>query len=285
MTGWKFSKLVGCFLSGLVLADFLNAGECFGRELGGKKEKTINRGEGQGERISSRARPFGPGEKIVFRIIYLAMPAGIFTMEVDEMTEFQGVSVYHFIAKAQSSMIFSLFYRVRDKVESFVDAETFMPLRFEQHLREGPRYRSDKITIFDRSRNLAKVGSKEVPIPSDVQDVLSVFYYLRALPLEVGKSEFLNVNTGEKNYRIELKVLRKETMRKWGRSVETIVVQPILKDIKRGGIFKEKRDVFIWLTDDEKRIPVFITAKLVVGQLSFVLVDHEEGKNKWQDLK
>ena len=263
MTGWKFPKLVRCFLSGLVLAGFLNAGECFGHE----------------------SCPFGPGEKIVFRIIYLAMPAGTFTLEVGEMTELQGVPVYHFIAKAQSSAIFSLFYKVRDKIESFVDVGTFVPLRFEKHLREGPRYRNDNITVFDRSRNVVLTGDKEIPISPDVQDVLSTFYYLRMQPLEVGKSVFVNVNTGEKNYHVEIKVLRKETVKKWGRRVEAVVVQPVIRMVKLGGILKEKGDVFIWLTDDEKRIPVFMKAKVTVGQLSFVLVDHEEGKNKWQDLK
>jgi hypothetical protein len=73
-------------------------------------------------------------------------------------------------------------------------------------------------------------------------------------------------------------VLRKEIVKKWGKRVETIVVQPVLKDVSLGGILKEKGDVFIWLTDDEKKIPVFIEAKVVIGQLSFVLVEYEEGE-------
>ncbi len=265
MTGWKFPRLVRCFISGLILAISLT-------------QPSPQCGEEQGEGISSRARPFGPGEKFVFRVIYFATPAGTFTLEVGEMTELQGVSVYHFIAKAQSSAIFSLFYKVRDKIESFVDAGTFVPLRFEKHLREGSRYRNDEVTVFDRSRNVVLTGSQEIPIVPDVQDVLSTFYYLRAQALEVGKSVFVNVNADEKNYRVEIKVLRKETVKKWGRRVDAVVVQPVVRMVKLGGILKEKGNVFIWLTDDEKRIPVFMKAKVTVGQLSFVLVDHEEGK-------
>lgn len=264
MTGWKFSRLVKCFLMGLILTGFLNAGACFG--IGG------------GEGISSPVCPFGPGEKFIFRVIYFAAPAGTFTLEVGEMTELQGVPVYHFIAKAQSSTIFSLFYKVRDKIESFVNAETFVPLRFEKHLREGPRYRNDEITVFDRLRNVVLTDDKEIPIEPDVQDVLSTFYYLRMQPLEVGKSVFVNVNADEKNYCVEVKVLRKETMKKWGRRVETVVIQPVVKMVKLGGILKEKGDVFIWLTNDEKRIPIFMKAKVTVGQLSFVLVDYEMGE-------
>lgn len=226
----------------------------------------------------SETHPFRPGEKLTFRVIYLAMPAGTVTLEVGEISEFQGVPVYHFKATARSSAVFSLFYRVRDRLESFVEIESLLPLRFEAHLREGPRYKKDEVTVFDHSRNIAKTGDKEVAIPEDIRCYLSSFYYLRMQELGVGKSVFLNVNGGKKNYRIEVKALRKEKVKKWGKSVETTVVQPIIKDVKLGGILKEKGEMFIWLTDDEKRIPIFIEAKVSIGQLSFVLVEYEEGE-------
>ncbi len=225
----------------------------------------------------SETHPFRPGEKLTFRVIYLAMPAGTVTLEVEETGELQGVAVYHFKATARSSAVFSLFYRVKDRLESFVDIKSLLPLRSEVHLREGRRYKKDEITIFDHSRNIAKAGDEEVAIPEDIRCYLSSFYYLRMQELGVGKSVFLNVNGGKKNYRVEVKVLRKEKVKKSGKSVETTVVQPLIEDVKLGGILKEKGEMFIWLTDDEKKIPVFIEAKVAVGQLSFVLVEYEGG--------
>lgn len=219
--------------------------------------------------------PFGPGEKLVFRVIYLATPAGIATLEVGEMGEVDGTEVYRFLATASSSTLFSLFYRVKDRIESFVDVRKLEPVRFEKHLREGRSYRNDEVTIFDRIRNVAHTGGREMEIPPGVQDSLSSLYYLRAQVLEVGQTVSVNVNADEKNYCVEVKVLREETVRKWGRNVKTVVVQPVLKDVKLGGILREKRDILIWLTDDEKRIPVFITASVAFGKLSFVLVHYE----------
>ncbi len=231
----------------------------------------------------SETHPFRPGEKLTFRIIYLAMPAGTATLGVEETSELQGIPVYHFKATARSSAVFSLFYRVKDRLESFVGIGDLLPLRFEKHLREGRRYKKDEVTVFDHSRNIAKTADKEVVIPEDVRCYLSSFYYLREQALEVGKSVFLNVNGGKKNYRIEVKVLRKEKVKKWGKNVETIVVQPVIKDVKLGGILKEKGEIFIWLTDDEKKIPVFIGAKVVFGQVSFVLVEDEGGEGSCEE--
>ncbi len=219
--------------------------------------------------------PFGPGEKLVFRVIYLAAPAGIATLEVGEISEVDGTAVYRFLATANSSTLFSLFYRVKDRIESFVDVRNLEPVRFEKHLREGRSYRNDEITIFDRMRNVARTEDREMEIPPGVQDSLSSLYYLRTQTLEVGQTVSINVNADEKNYCVEVKVLREETVRKWGRNVKTVVVQPILRDVRLGGILKEKGNVLIWLTDDEKRIPVFITAKVAFGHLSFVLIDYQ----------
>ena len=226
----------------------------------------------------SEAHPFAPGEKLVFRVIYLAMPAGTATLEVGETSQLEGIPIYHFKATARSSGLFSLFYRVRDRMESFVGIEDLLPLRFEKHLREGPRYKSDEVTIFRRSDNIAETEGEEMVVSEDVQDSLSAFYYLRVQPLEVGKSVFMDVNADEKNYRVEVKVLRKDKVKKWGKNVDTIVVQPVIKDVKLGGILEEKGNVFIWLSDDEKKIPVFIEAKVAVGQLSFVLLRYEQGE-------
>lgn len=225
----------------------------------------------------SQSHPFKPGEKLVFRVIYFATPAGTATLEVKEKTEIEGTPVYHFKTTAKSSFPFSLFYRVRDRIESFVSTTNFLPLRFEKHLREG-RYRNDEIIIFHPSLSIAETNGREMEIPENTQDSLSALYYLRLQPLQVGKSIFVNVNSDEKNYRVEVKVLRKEKIKKWGRRVETIVVQPVIKDIGLGGILKEKGDVYIWLTDDEKKTPLLIVAKVSVGQLTFVLVTHEEGE-------
>ncbi len=229
-------------------------------------------GTAAGQEECSKSCPFNPGEKLAYRVIYMAAPAGIATLNVNKTTEIDGVSVYHFTATARSAVLFSLLYKVNDRIESFVDKKTLKPVRFERHLREGPRYKKDEVTLFYPDRKIAKVGDKEISVPADVQDCLSSFYHLRRQPFEVGKSLFINVSENKKNYNVEIKVLRREKIKKWGKFVDTVVIQPVIRDVKMGGILKEKGKVLIWLTDDKKRIPLLIRAKVVIGYLDFVLM-------------
>ncbi|NOX96501.1 MAG: DUF3108 domain-containing protein [Nitrospirae bacterium] len=228
--------------------------------------------------------PFSPGEKLTFRMIYFALPAGTAVLEVKEITSWENHQVYRLVATAQSSSLFSLFYRVKDRLESLIDTGTFLPYRFEKDQREGS-YRNNEVTLFDRKGKEATTfdaGEKKdnpertsISAPPDVQDVLSAFYYLRRQDLKVGKSVFIDVNADAKNYQVEVKVLRKE---KLGRKrLKTIVVKPILKQVKLGGILEEKGDIYIWLTDDERRIPVLIKARVVIGSLTMMLIDKELG--------
>lgn len=229
--------------------------------------------------------PFLPGEKLTFRIIYFALPAGTAVLEVKEIISWEGHEVYRLVATAQSSSLFSLFYRVRDRLESLIDTKTFLPYRFEKHQEEGS-YRNNETTLFGRDENVAVISDAEekeanpegvsVPVPPDGQDALSAFYHLRRQKLKVGETVLINVNADERNYRIEVEVLRKENLGK--QRLKTLVVKPILKEVKLGGIMEKKGDIHIWLTDDERRIPVLIKAKVVIGSLTMVLIDKELGE-------
>ncbi|MCD5390732.1 DUF3108 domain-containing protein [candidate division NPL-UPA2 bacterium] len=237
--------------------------------------------------IAEEKVPFSVGEKLTFRVIYFALPAGTATLEVSGVTNWEEKEVYQLVATVQSSALFSLFYRVRNRIESLIDTSSFLPYRYEIRQEEGD-YRNHEVTIFNRDENIAttidaeeKEGNPEgasVPVPADVQDALSSFYYLRRQNLEVGKSVFINVSVGAKNYQVEVKVLRKEELGK--RRLRTIVVKPIISEIKSGGILEKKgdRDIYIWLTDDERRIPVLIKAEMAFGSLTMMLIDKELGK-------
>ena len=237
--------------------------------------------------VTQEKLPFSVGEKLTMRIIYFSLPAGTATLEVRAITNWEEKEVYQLVATAQSSALFSLFYRVRDRIESLIDTKGFLPCRFEKRQEEGD-YRNYEVTTFNRGRNIATTIDDEekelnpqgssVSVPADVQDALSSFYHLRRQSLEVGKSVFINVNTDEKNYQVEVKVLKKEKLGRKG--LKTIVVKPILRQVRLGGILKEKGDIYIWLTDDERRIPVLIKAKVVIGTLNMVLVDKDLGDGK-----
>ncbi|HWR59917.1 MAG TPA: DUF3108 domain-containing protein, partial [Thermodesulfovibrionales bacterium] len=148
------------------------------------------------------------------------------------------------------------------------------PVNYKLKIREG-RHRKNKEVIFDhRNSKVTYIDyidneRKDFDVPPLTFDALSSFYYLRTLRLEVGKSVYVTIFDSKKVWNVEVQVLRKEKVEVPAGVFDTIVVKPLMKS---EGIFFRKGDIHIWLTDDERRIPVMLKTKVKVGAIDAVLV-------------
>src|SRR5512145_826245 len=79
-------------------------------------------------------RPFGPGERLAFSIDYGLINGGEGVLSVVGMVEYEGEQCYHIESTALSNRFFSSFYKVRDKVTSYVDADSLFSRYFNKHL-------------------------------------------------------------------------------------------------------------------------------------------------------
>ena len=218
-------------------------------------QSPLFRGSGLARAIPNQA--FGVGEKLVYSVGYGMIKAGEASMEIKEITKIGENKCFHILSSAKSSKFFSVFFKVNDKIESFVDVYGLYPLRFEKHLMEG-KYRADAYVEFDQKRKLAISGKDTIPIPVYVQDALSVLYYARTQKLEVGKSISVENYADKKNYLLEIKVYRKETVKVPAGKFDCIVVEPFLKG---STVFKHEGKLLVWLTDDQKKMPVLMKSK------------------------
>jgi len=109
-------------------------------------------------------------------------------------------------------------------------------------------------------------------------DTLSSFYYFRSVALQVGKSSFIDIFDCKKLWNTEVQVLRREEIETPLGHFKTVVIKPILKS---EGIFARTGDMFIWLTDDERRIPVLMKSKVKIGSITATLV----GGSYWPEKK
>ncbi len=210
-------------------------------------------------------RPFGPGERLVFSIDYGLINGGEGVLAVVGMVEFEGEQCYHIESTALSNRFFSSFYKVRDKVTSYVDADSLFSRYFNKRLREGD-YKKDEEVRFDHVRRKALYSlNREYDIIYGVQDVLSAFYYVRTLDLEVGRDVFLAAHSSKKTYEMRVIVHRRETVQTDLGTFDCFVVQPIMVG---EGLFKQEGDLVIYITADERRIPVLMKTKLPVGSIS-----------------
>ncbi len=228
--------------------------------------------EGRGVRAMPN-NAFGAGERLVYSVGYGVVKAGEASLEIREITKLDGHKCFHIISGVRSNKFFSLFFNVDDKVESFLDVYGLYSLRFEKHLMEG-KFRADAYVDFDQRKSLAISGKDTIPTPPYVQDALSVLYYVRAQKLEIGKPILVDNHTDRRNYLLEVRVHRKETVEVPAGKFDCLVVEPLLKG---STVFKHQGKLTVWLTDDEKKMPVLMKSKAIIDSISASLKEYRSG--------
>jgi len=220
------------------------------------------------------ATVFGVGEKMVFSIGYGLVNAGEATLEVVGLTQYQGRTCYQLQSKANSNRFFSSFYKVRDKITSYMDVEVLCSRYFQKRLREGDYKKTVEIS-FDHEEELARYSDgNQVEIESGIQDVLSAFYFVRNLDLDVGDSYSLLAHSSRKTYDLQVIVHGMERVTVGAGTFDCFVVEPILQG---EGLFKHEGKMKLYVSDDEYRVPVLIKAKAPVGTIEVELQEYQPG--------
>lgn len=217
---------------------------------------------------------YGPGERMVFSIGYGPIKAGEGILEVVGLTEYKGHTCYNIQSKANSNRFFSSIYKVRDKITSYIDVETLYSRYFNKRLREGD-YKKNVEIDFDHIAGEARYTNGETyPIASGVQDVLSAFFYVRNLDLEVGKVFHVPAHSSRRTYDLKVIIHGKEKVEVEAGTWNCYVVEPV---IEGDGLFKHEGKLTLYITDDAHRIPVLIKTKVPVGSIDVELKDYRPG--------
>lgn len=217
-------------------------------------------------------KAFAPGERLTFAVEYFGIAAGYATMKVEEGMDIENRPTYHLLATARTHPAFEWFFKVRDRIESYMDKEGLFSWRYEKHLREGG-YKNDTVLEYRQLEKKVRTqdGKREVDAPAWTQDVLSEFYYFRALPLTPGKTITIPVLADDlKSYDLIVKVLGKEKITVPAGTFQCLKVEPFLKF---EGLFKHQGQLYIWVTDDQRKVPVLIRSKIIIGSIDIVLRD------------
>lgn len=218
--------------------------------------------------------PFAVGERLDYRVKFGPLKVGKAYMSVEEIETVAGHPTYHLHSLIEGS---TLFYKLRDYQESWLDVAQLASRRYRQDTKQGSyeRLREYEFDLEDQSyvRNDGETGS----IPANALDDCSFVYFVRAIELEVGETYEWNRYYRFDRNPVILKVLRREMVKVPAGEFSTIVVRPI---IKTGGIFSEGGEAEIYITDDERRIPVKLVTKLKVGSVILEMTDYAPGDDQ-----
>lgn len=223
--------------------------------------------------------PFAHGERFVYDVLLNDAKVGKAVMKV-EKTILQGREVYHLTSEVKSSGFFALIIPINDRVESYMDVKDLYSHRIEIR-KERRRKKEEKVVNFDQIGHRAvqwKNNEAETfEIPPRVQDSLSSLYFFRTQPLpEAGEAVAIDVHESEKNGKLEVLSLYKERVTTPAGTFDTIKVQTALP---KEGPLSSKGRVFIWFTDDDKRVPVLMQTESKRGVITVLLSSQREGKD------
>jgi hypothetical protein len=214
---------------------------------------------------------FKDGEWLRYKMSYSGfLRAGTAILEVEE-TVLNGNKVFYTKGSGWTSGLIKWFFKVEDVYESYFDKDTIKPYVFKRKIDEGG-YKKHRITNFDYNANKAYVQDflkqKDTTIPfSNVQDILSSFYYLRnqdVKGLKRGDEIAIDMFMDAQVYPFKLRFLGKEVLNTKFGKIKTLVFRPL---VQSGRIFKAQESVTIWITDDYNKIPIKMKADLSVGSL------------------
>ncbi len=218
-------------------------------------------------------KAFGVGERLVFDVNYGLITAGEAVMTIPSYDSVAGRRCYRVEFTVNSLASFSWIYKVEDRYRTFIDVDAILPWRFEQHIREGG-YRRDFIAEFDQVRHVAKTTEGEYPIPPGVHDIMSAFYYARVMDFTSAKpGDIFSLYNfyKDQSHELGIKFLGRAELEVEAGTFRTIVVEPLVKE---GGLFKSEGRIVVWLTDDERRVPIRVNTKVIIGSIDTELREY-----------
>ncbi|CAI8161188.1 MAG: Uncharacterised protein [Bacteroidota bacterium] len=237
--------------------------------------------------LSAHNDAFKGGEWFKFRIHYGIFNASYATIEVNETT-WEGKPVFHAKGIGRTTGLARWFFKVDDYYDSYFAKDAVRPLFFIRNINEGG-YKKHVTIRFDQDENKALVDDKlknkqgAFDTESNIQDLISCFYYLRNEfdISKIKKDEFVVVNLffDESNYAFKFKFLGTETMKTKFGDVKTLKFRPY---VQSGRVFRSNESITLWVSNDKNRIPLRLQATLRVGSITADLDEFKGLKNPFE---
>ena len=225
--------------------------------------------------------PFEAGEKEVYHATW----NGMFSVATAEIQTVQkvvdGKKVYQVRVDAKTSRVLDLIWKMRDVISSTFDAKTLTPSRFAFNQRENSRV-IDTDARFDPavkqwSVNRQQVGKKPRVYNFDSNntlDPITAVYLARATDFKVGDKLYFKVFGGRYQYLLELFVEKKEPVAlPSGKTVEAYRIIPRVQNITKNGYASRFNEAAIWISADERRLPIKLSSKIAFGSVHLELVE------------
>jgi hypothetical protein len=189
--------------------------------------------------------------------------------------DFRDKPSLHFIGEGTTYKSYDWFFKVRDKFESWVDSASLKPFRYIRKTSEGSTHTyNDNYFNFQRKEAVCyrilgeKIQKDTIPLPACTFDVLTMIYYARCIDYSKyqpdTKIPIILYLDGQIYDKLYIRYMGKEKIKTDLGEMSCIKFKPLLI---AGTIFSGGEEMTVWVTDDEKKIPVYIKTPIIVGDI------------------
>jgi hypothetical protein len=222
---------------------------------------------------------FSFGEELHFEVSYGWLVLADAKLQISKKPQEQAQKPHYKIdVFGKTKGAATIFGRVNDNWGTFLDTETLLPTLSYRHIEEG-NYRKHEKVYFDQKNHKAKMELydrenkilkevKEYDLKSQVQDLVSGFYSLRAMNLQnlkPGESILIKGFFDKEIYNIKLIYEGRDSLKTELGAKETYIFSP---QIPKNKLFRGEFPVKVWVTTDQNKIPVKIKADMFIGSLN-----------------
>ncbi|MGA7244786.1 MAG: DUF3108 domain-containing protein [Terracidiphilus sp.] len=211
------------------------------------------------------------------------------TYTVDWRVFSAGTAVIHFeaagdreklTANADTIGAINLLFHASDQFQSNFDRARGCTYEFDKQTVEGRRkvnstlrmeYAQSKSVLDEKNLVAGQAKHVESAIPGCMTDLLTGVFYASSQPMEVGHNFAMPVVDAMHNVSVTMKVEGREVIKTPLGTFKTIRVQPTAD----AGVVKNRGNIWIWYTDDDRHLPVQMRARLFWGTITFRLTNIE----------
>jgi hypothetical protein len=219
---------------------------------------------------------FPAKQTLNYAVDWRVFPAGVVAFHLEADGSMQRVSV-----TADTAGAVNLLFRVSDRFQSSFNRTTGCSEGFSKQLIEGRRqvntdlkfnYPQNKAVFTEKNLVSGISKHQEATIPSCVTDSLSAIFYAASQPMTIGQSFQMPLGDVMKTISVSMKVEGREEVRTPAGTFQTLRVEPTAD----AGVVKNRGNIWIWYTDDERHMPVQMRARLFWGTITFRLTSVEQ---------
>jgi hypothetical protein len=219
---------------------------------------------------------FPPRQTLNYAVDWRVFPAGVVSFHEEADGDLQRVTV-----TADTVGAVNLLFRVTDRFQSSFHRGTGCSESFSKQLIEGRRQVNSDLR-FNYAQGRAILNEKnlisgisrhqETPIPACVTDSLSAIFYAASQPMTIGQSFQMPLADAMKTVPVTMKVEGREEVKTPAGTFQTLRVEPTAD----AGIVKNRGNIWIWYTDDDRHMPAQMRARLFWGTITFRLTSVDQ---------